>query len=172
MICDDYKPPAGSKYVGHRYGVGDLQALLLPTIEPVSADVTNFEGVKHSYIMEKEHDQPSRYIKALASQAGVLPSWLKPAHLSACRGVDRRGKWLDARFQHKANGYSMPMSKGGKNVVYPTRSSLMVRIRLTTEPLTLGSTKFMISIEQENLGVMNAPISRAPVNVGFAGHSV
>ena len=152
--------------------MGDLQALLLPTIEPVSADVTNFEGVKHSYIMEKEHDQPSRYIKALASQAGVLPSWLKPAHLSACRGVDRRGKWLDARFQHKANGYSMPMSKGGKNVVYPTRSSLMVRIRLTTEPLTLGSTKFMISIEQENLGVMNAPISRAPVNVGFAGHSV
>ena len=168
MICDDYKPPAGSKYVGHRYGVGDLRALLLPTIEPCSADVTNLEGVEHSYdlIMRKEHDQPSSYIKGLASQAGVLPPWLKPAHLGAYRGVDRRGKWLDARFQHKADGYSMPMSKGGKNVVYPTKSSLMIRIRLTAGP------QFMISIKQENPGVMDAPTPRALVNVGFAGHSV
>ena len=42
----------------------------------------------------------------------------------------------------------------------------MIRIRLTAGP------QFMISIKQENPGVMDAPTPRALVNVGFAGHSV
>ena len=130
LISAEYKAPEGSSYVGVSLGLAEKEALQLPEFKSVETDVTHIAGIQANYnqLKQRGHKEPSNYIKSLAHQAGHFPCWLKPQALGAYEGLRLRKRWVDAKFQHRANGFSKP--KNRKQMNFPTKSSLIIKIRL------------------------------------------
>lgn len=107
-MAGQYHPPEGSRYIGEAYGLQPLQAMALPTFETQKSVMTSDVQDVYFQIQNKEYGTPSEWLRDLAWASGHFPRWLHPNSLGAYKGVYRRERWVDANFQHRANGFAMP----------------------------------------------------------------